>query len=80
MVDVSATVEVNEGEQRGLGFNVTVRLCLLKLLGKVVVGVYVGVVVHFVVELHDLARDGGLEGAVVVYSGQISTLKEERNG
>ena len=38
-----------------------------KLLGEVVVRVYIGLVMLAVVELHDLAGDGGLESAIVIY-------------
>jgi hypothetical protein len=44
-------------------------LGFLKLLDGGIVRGDVGVVVLGVVELHDLAADGGLEGAVVIWGG-----------
>ena len=38
-----------------------------ELLGKVVVGIHVSLVMFAVMELHDLAGDGGLESAIVIY-------------
>jgi hypothetical protein len=43
------------------------------LLAEVVEGSNVGVVVVLVVELHDLAGDGGLERAIVIYSYSVTT-------
>ena len=60
------TVEVDERLLCDLSLDVTLVLGLLQLLDGGVVGGDVGVVVLGVVELHDLAADGGLEGAVVV--------------
>ena len=37
-----------------------------ELLGEVVVRVYVSLMMLAVVELHDLAGDGGLESAIVI--------------
>ena len=67
MVEVAAGVEVDQGEEGVLGGDVVGGDGGGELLGEVVVGGYVGVVVVFVVELHDLAGDGGLEGGVVVW-------------
>jgi hypothetical protein len=66
VVDVAAAVEVDEGLQGDLGGDVVLLLGLCDLLAEVVERGHVGVVVVLVVELHDLAADGGLEGAVVV--------------
>lgn len=66
MVDVSAAVEVDEGLERDLRSDVGGSGRFSELFGEVVEGGYVGVVVVFVVELHDFAADGGLEGAVVI--------------
>lgn len=66
VVDVAATVEVDEGLEGDLGGDVLLFFGFGHLGGEVVVGGYVGVVVVFVVELHDFAADGGLEGAVVI--------------
>ena len=60
------TVEVDERLLGDLGLDVTLVLSLLELLDGGVVGGDIGVVVLGVVELHDLAADGGLERAVVV--------------
>lgn len=69
VVDVPAAVEVDERLQRDL-------CCWIggggggggrgELLGEVVVGVYVCLVVFAVMELHDLAGDGGLESTIVI--------------
>lgn len=76
VVDVPAAVEIDEGLQGDLlgdGVRATGGgggggggLQLAELGGEVVEGVDVGGVVVFVVELHDAAGDGGLEGGVVV--------------
>lgn len=59
-------MEVDERLLGDLGLDVTLVLSLLELLDGGVVGGDIGVVVLGVVELHDLAADGGLERAVVV--------------
>lgn len=61
------TVEVDEWLLCDLSLDITLVLGLLQLLDGGVVGGDVGVVVLGVVELHDLAADGGLKGAVVVW-------------
>jgi len=74
VVDVPAAVEIDEGLQgdllgdgvRAAGGGGGGGLQLAELGGEVVEGVDVGGVVVFVVELHDAAGDGGLEGGVVV--------------
>ena len=67
VVEVAAAVEVDHGLQGDLGGDVLLLLCLGDLFAEVVVGCDVGVVVVLVVELHNLAGDGGLEGAIIVY-------------
>jgi hypothetical protein len=62
-------VEVDEGLLGDLGLDVAFVLGFLKLLDGGIVRGDVGVVVLGVVELHDLAADGGLEGAVVIWGG-----------
>lgn len=48
------------------------------LLGEVVEAAYVGGVMFGVMELHDLARDGGFESGVVIYSyGGERLISEE---
>ena len=59
-------MEVDQRLQGNLSLDVILGLGFGDLLAEVVVRGYVGVVVVLVVELHDLARDGGLEGAIVV--------------
>jgi hypothetical protein len=61
------TVEVDERLLGDLSLDVTLVLGLLELLDGSVVGGDVGVVVLGVVQLHNLAADGGLERAVVVW-------------
>ena len=60
------TVEVDERLLCDLSLDVALVLGLLQLLDGGVVRGDVGVVVLGVVELHDLAADGGLESAVVI--------------
>jgi len=67
VVDVPATVEVDERLCGDLGLDIVVVDGFLHLLVRGVVAGYVGVVVFGVVELHDFARDGGFESAVVVW-------------
>ena len=71
VVDVAAAVEVDQGLQGDLGLDVVLGLCLGDLLAEVVVRCHVGVVVVLVVKLHDLAADGGLEGAVVIWTAPV---------
>ena len=59
-------MEVDERLLDDLSLDVTLVLGFLELLDGGVVGGDIGVVVLGVVELHDLAADGGLERAVVV--------------
>lgn len=67
VVDVSTTVEVEEGRDTGGLGRVALGLGLAKGLESAVEAVDVGLVVLGVVQLHDLARDVRLECAVVVY-------------
>ena len=66
MVDVATTVEVDERLKRDLGCNVVLGLRFLQFFDVGVVAGYVDVVVALVVDFHDFAGDGRLEGAVVV--------------
>lgn len=66
VVEVATAVEVDSGLQSDLSSDVALSLGLLQLLKGVVVAGHVGVVVVLVVNLHDLAGDGGLKGAIVV--------------
>jgi len=67
VVDVATGVEVDQWKEGVLSGDVVRGNGGGQLLGEVVVRGYVGVVVVFVVKLHDLAGDGGLEGSVVVW-------------
>jgi hypothetical protein len=67
VVKVTTAVEVDGGLESNLGSDVTLVLGLLELLNGVVVVGDIGVVVVLVVNLHDLAGDGGLQSAVVVF-------------
>ena len=64
---MAAAVEVDQGLQGDLRLDVFFLLGFGDLLAEVVEGGYVGVVVVLVVQLHDLAGDGGFERAVVVW-------------
>lgn len=61
-----AAVEVDEGLQSDLRCGVGGGGGRGELVGEVVVGAYIGLVVFAMVELHDLAGDGGLESAIVI--------------
>lgn len=66
VVQVTTTVKVDGGLEGNLSRDVTLGLGLLELLNGVVVVGNIGVVVVLVVQLHNLARDGGLESTVIV--------------
>lgn len=66
VVKVATTVEVDSGLESDLSSDVALSLSLLKLLKGVVVAGHIGVVVVLVVNLHDLARNGGLKSTIVV--------------
>lgn len=68
MVDVSTTVEVDQWLQGNLCLDISLLLSLLELLGGGVDAGNICSVVLGVVELHDVAGDGWLKGAIVVYS------------
>ena len=61
-----AAVEVDERLQSDLRRWIGRGSSGSELLGEVVVGVYVSLMVFAVVELHDLARDGGLKSAIII--------------
>lgn len=63
---MTTAVEVDQRLQRNLGTNVLLSFRSLELFGCGIVAVDVGLVVVLVVKLHDLARDGGLQGAIVI--------------
>lgn len=75
-----AAVEVDEWLQGDLSGGVRGRRCRGKLLCEGIVRVYVGLVVFAVVELHDLARDGGLESAIVIYREVRSSIERLKGG
>lgn len=60
-------MEVDQWQQSHLRGDILLGLGLLKLLGGSVVAGDIGLVVLGVVELHDLARDGWLKCAIVVW-------------
>lgn len=64
---MAAAVEVDEGLEGDLGGGVAGGGGGGELFGCVVVGGYVCLVVFGVVQFHNLAGDGGLKGAVVVF-------------
>jgi hypothetical protein len=66
VVDVTTAVEVEEGRDRSRLGEVALALGLADGLEGAVKAVHVGLVVLRVVQLHDLARDVGLEGAVII--------------
>jgi hypothetical protein len=66
VVDVAAAVELQGRLQRDHGRDVVARLGGCVLFGARVEVGDVGLVVLGVVELHDLRRDHGLEGAVIL--------------
>lgn len=66
VVDVAASVEVEQGGNLGGCCGVTLALGLGDRLEGAVETVDVGLVVLLVVQLHDLAGDVGFEGAIVV--------------
>jgi len=69
MIDVSTSVEVDQWLQSNLCRDILFVLGGLELLGCGVEAVDVCLVVVLVVELHDLAGDGGLQRTVVVCHG-----------
>lgn len=72
MIEVAAAVEVDQWLESDGGCDVLLRLCRLLLLECGVVAVDVGLVVVLVVELHDLAGDGGFERAIVIWKAFMS--------
>ena len=67
VVDVATTVEVDQWLQSNLGLDITLLCGLLELLGGSVEAGDIGVVVLGMVKLHDLAGNGWLESAIVIY-------------
>lgn len=67
MVEVTSSVEVDQGLKGNLGGNVGLGLSGRELFRSIVERVDVCVVVVFVVKLHDLAGDGRLESTIVIY-------------
>ena len=64
-------MEVDQRLGSNLSLDVVLCASLLHLLRSSVEGSNVGVVVLGVVEFHDLAADGGLESAVVIWKGLV---------
>lgn len=67
VVDVASTVEVKQWEQSVLCLDVLFLGGIGELFGKVVKGSYVGLMVVLVMKFHNLAADGGLERAIVIF-------------
>lgn len=67
VVQVSTAVEVDGGLEGDLSRDVVLGLGFLELLHGIVVASHIGIMVVLVVQLHDLAADGRLQGAIVVY-------------
>lgn len=66
VVEVATAVEVDSGLESDLSSDVALSLGLLQLLKGVVVAGHIGVVVVLVVNLHDLAGNGGLKSAIII--------------
>jgi hypothetical protein len=64
-------MKVYEGLQGDLGGNIAFALSLLELDKCIVVGCHVCLVVLAVVQLHDLARNGRLQRAVVIFERSV---------
>ena len=64
-----AAVKVDQWLQGDLSGGFGGRGCRGELLCEIIIGIYVCLVVFAVVELHDLAGDGGFESAIVIYHG-----------
>ena len=72
MIDVAAAVEVDERLEGNLGGGGFGRGGRGKLLGSGVVRIHIGLVMFGVMKFHDLAGDGGLEGAIIICRKSIS--------
>lgn len=66
MIDMPTTMEVDHRLQGDDALDILLGFGGGQLFRGGVVAVNVGLVVHLVVQLHDLARDGGFECAIVV--------------
>jgi hypothetical protein len=75
MIKVSTTVKVDHRLQGDDALDILLGFRGRQLFRGGVVTVDVGLVVHLVVQLHDLAGDGGLECAVVIWHPSISNGK-----
>jgi hypothetical protein len=78
VIEVSTAVEVDEWLQSNDGCNVLLGFGRGQLFRGGVVAVDIGLVVVLVVQLHDLAGNGRLECAVVIYIPLIS--KKSKSG
>lgn len=72
MVDVTASVEVDQWLQGNLGLDILLCLCGCELLGRGIEAVDIGLVVVLVVQLHDLTGDRGFERAIVVCKSRLT--------
>ena len=66
MVNMLTPVEVYQGQQSNLRGRVITGFWGGRLLAGIIVRIDVGLIVLGVVQLHDLARDGGLQSSIVV--------------
>jgi hypothetical protein len=76
MIKVSTTVKVDHRLQGDDALDILLGFGGRQLFRGGVVAVDVSLVVHLVVQLHDLAGDGGLECAVVIWHPSISNGKD----
>lgn len=81
VVQVTTAVEVDGGLKVDLSRDVVLGLGLLQLLDGSVVAVDIGLVVVLVVQLHDLARDRGLQSTVVIWvNTSVPSFRPRRGG
>lgn len=78
VVDVTATVEVEQGREGGGLCRVSLGTGFLDLGQGAIEAVDVGLVVVLVMQFHDLARDVGFEGTVVIWDGRGATGQPRR--
>ena len=79
MIDVSTAMEVDQRLQRNLCLDILFLLCSGQLFRCSVEAVDVSLMMVLVMELHDLAGNGGLESAVVIYQFIVSKNNHLQN-
>lgn len=67
VVDVATSVEVGQCLQGDLGLDIGFALGTGELLNCIIIGVDVGLMMLGMMKLHDLAGDGWLKRAIVIY-------------